>query len=113
MTPDELARRLTEREFRRLHIDSTQRPLGQRRIELLLAQLTFHVCRTWGGGQDSTIGDYLRLVDALPEDEDEEDLDAPVSTEEAQAVFGFNPKITKKEHDHVEQPGSPGGPAGP
>lgn len=106
---------MTEREYRRLHRDAADRPLGQRRIELLLAQLTLYVCKAWGGAKDSTVREFLQLVDTLPDDidGDEDDEAAPISPEEARAPFGFNPKVTPEVTEHVEQSGSSGSPAGP
>lgn len=112
LPPRELSQRLTEREFTRLHIDALQRPIGQRRIEILLAQLAYYLCAV-NGAQDLSLSDFLKVLDPPDDDTEELDDDGPIDVAGQQAAFGFNPINLKREQIDVEHPGSPGGAAGP
>lgn len=86
--------------------------LGQRRLEILLAQLTLYVASAWGGSKDATLGDFLSVLEPVAPDEDFGD-DGPLDVNEQRAAFGFNPRQRHKDIDHGEQSGPPGGDARP
>lgn len=62
--------------------------------------------------KDASLADYLKVLDPA-EPEEEPDDDTPIDVDAQRAAFGFNPVNRKKDTDHVEQPGPPGGPARP
>lgn len=99
--PGELAKRLTEREFTRLHRDARRRFLGQRRLEILLAQLTLQVAASFGGAKDATLADFLKVLEPIEADDDFDDREPP-DVQDQQAAFGFNPINRKKDIEHGE-----------
>ena len=79
-----LARRMTEAEFVEWQEYACKRMLPQRRIELYLAQIAYHVDRL-NGARNRSISDYLF-------DPANVATDAEPTAEDEIAFFGFNPR---------------------
>ena len=96
MPYEELARTMTEREFVHWQVYMGRRMLPTRRLEVYLAQLTFHVARAWGGAQNTKVTDYLlfdhREQDERPMTEDEQ-------LEEAIQTFNFKPRLHRRKEE--------------
>lgn len=74
---------MTEGEFHDWQVYAARRMLPQRRIELYLAQIAFHVARM-NGSQSTSIADFL----FDPEDSEPE---CEATADEAAAFFDFQP----------------------
>ena len=86
---ENLAARLTEREFRAWQHYAARRMLPQRRIELYLAQIAMLIAQTMGGAADVSLEDFL--FDPPPADDDGEPLSDDEHVETARDFFGFSP----------------------
>lgn len=87
MPAEELARRMSEREFRQWVKRAKSHWLPGARAEFYLAQIARLIAVTMGGVKDSTISDFMLDLEPAGEPEDE--------VEVAREAFGFSPRKRK------------------
>lgn len=86
---EELAARMTHREFVGWQRYAARKLLPTRRMHIMLAQLAKLIAQTMGNRPEATIEDFL----LEPEDEAPEHLaDDDIDVEEARAAFNFAPE---------------------
>lgn len=92
-----LSRVMTEREFRRWGMYRRKNLLPWQKMEIYMAQLTRMIAVTMGGLKDAKIADYM-IEFQPPADAEPANAEQYVPTaEEAQQIFGFNPRKRKEQ----------------
>ena len=91
-TAGDLSRSLTEAEFQRWLTYANTFGLPLRRLELMLAQLTAVVARSFGGAKSIEVRDFMLRDAPIAEDMP----DNVTRMEAARAAFGFRPRKGRK-----------------
>ena len=90
MTTDHMTQSMTEAELNRWARYASTRGLPYKRIEVLLAQVSFLIARTMGGAKDVKVEDFMLK-------ERREELPANVTRiEDKRKAFNWNPHKKRK-----------------
>lgn len=86
---DDLARRMTEREFHQWARRNARRWLPARRMEWYLAQIAHLIAVTMGGAKDTAVSDFMLELESPTAEP------AGADPDEARQFFGFKPRHKK------------------
>lgn len=88
MTVTDMVQSMTQDELDHWALYARKKLFPQRRLELLLAQVSYWIATSMGGAKEVSIEDFL----FDPKDQADEDETDEVSPEEEMAFFDFQPR---------------------